>query len=89
MSQRDRDFPLKFDMFLTIEIFDKILHLQQILALIHTAYTHFIIKFVIKQTNFANFLSLSYFFTIDAMCITLKKMKMWQNIKESIPKHVP
>ena len=63
VSQRDTDFPLKFDMPHIIEISDKILHLQLILALIPTAYTHLIIKFVIQQTKFSyntNFLSLSY-----------------------------
>ena len=53
VSQRDRDFPLKFDMSLLNEISNKILHLQLILALIPTAYTHLIIKFVIQQTKFA------------------------------------
>ena len=36
VSQRDRDFPLKFDVSLVIEISDKIPHLQLILALIPT-----------------------------------------------------
>ena len=57
VSQRDRDFPLKFYMSLIIEIPDKILHLQLslILALIPTAYTHLIIKFVsqVQHTKFA------------------------------------
>ena len=80
VSQRDRDFPLKFDMSL-IEISDKILHLQLILALIPTPYSHFIIKFVIKQVPFACIMQISYHlaidcFTFDAMCITRKMMKM-------------
>ena len=37
----------EFDMSLIIEISDKILHLQLILSLIPTAYTHLIVKFVI------------------------------------------
>ena len=51
VSQRNRDFPLKFDMSLLIEISDKILHLQLILALIPTVNTHLIDKFVIQQHN--------------------------------------
>ena len=51
VSQRDRDFPLKFDMSLIIEISDKILYLQLILALIPTVCTHLIVKFVIHCRN--------------------------------------
>ena len=47
-------------MSLIIEISDKILHLQIILALIHTAYTHLIFKFVIQQTKFAYIMQISY-----------------------------
>ena len=79
-------------MSLIIEISDKILHLQLILALILTAYTYLIVKFVIQQKHKchynANFLSLSYCLPLMQLCIVLKKMKMWQNTEESIPKHV-
>ena len=60
MSQRDRDFPLKFDMSLILEISDKILHLQLLSALIPTPYTNFIVKFVIQQTQFAYIMQISY-----------------------------
>ena len=64
VSQRDRDFSLKFDMSLIIELSDKILHLQLILALILTAYTHLIVKIVIQQTKFAYVMQNSYHLAI-------------------------
>ena len=42
-----------------MKISDKILHLQLILALIPTAYTHSIVKFVIHQTKFAYIMHLA------------------------------
>ena len=64
VSRRERDFPLKFDMSFVIEISDEILHLQLISALIPTAYTHLIFKFVIQQTKFAYIMLISYDFAI-------------------------
>ena len=64
VSQSDRDFPLKIDMSLIIEISGKILHLQLILALIPTVYTHLIVNCVIQQKTIAYKMHLSYHFTI-------------------------
>ena len=47
---------------------------------------------MIQQIKYAYEMQISYHLDIicfDAMCITLKKMKMWQNTEEPIPKHVP
>ena len=64
MSQRDRDFPLKFGMSLILEISDKILHLQLLSALIPIPYSNLIVKFVIQETKFAYILQISYHFAI-------------------------
>ena len=87
MSLRDRDFPLK----LSVSLSDKILHLQLILALISTAYTHLIVKFVIQQTKFAYIMQSSYHLAIVYLWCNVhnpKEDEMWQNTEESIPKHV-
>ena len=55
-------------MSLIIEISDKILHLQLILALILTAYTYLIVKFVIQQKINAIIMQISYHLAIVYPC---------------------
>ena len=67
-------------MSLIIEISDKILHLQLISALIRTAYTHFIVKFVIQQTKFAYIMQISYHLAIVYLWYNVHNPKADENV---------
>ena len=82
VSQRDRDFPLKFDVSFTLEISDKILRLQQLLllALIPKPYTHLIVKFVIQQTKFAYIMQISYLLVTVFLWYNVHNPKKYENV---------
>ena len=67
-----------------IEISDKILHLQLILAPIPTACTHLIVEFVIQQTKFAYIMQISYHLAIFYLWCNVHEPKEDENVTKKL-----